>query len=72
MTDYKYLPTVTDVDGIFRFRGELFTQYQGSAEVLQNQSPESQKCPPVPVTSDSFFFLHIIFKNKYGTNGFNV
>ena len=45
-------------------------QYQGSAEVLQKQSPENWKFSSVPVTSDSFFFLHIIFKIKNGTNGF--
>ena len=47
-------------------------QYQGSAELLQKQSPERWKFPSVPVASDSFIFLHIIFKIKIRTNGFNV
>ena len=33
-----------------------------SVEVLQKQSPERQKIMSVLVTSDSFFFLHIILK----------
>ena len=44
--------------------GGLFTQNRGSAEVLQKQSPEGRKLPSVQATSDSFFFWHIIFKNK--------
>ena len=60
-------------DGIFWSQGGLFTQYWGSAEVLQKQSSESQKFLSVLVSSDSFFFLHIIFKNNnWVTNGFNV
>ena len=39
-------------------------QYRGSAEVLQKQSPKSRKFPFVQITSDSFFFLNIIFKIK--------
>ena len=35
-------------------------------------SPDSRKFPSVEATSDSFFFLHIIFENKNGTNGINV
>ena len=62
------LSPVTGADGIFRFQGGLFTQYWGTAE----QSPESQKFPSVPVICDSFFFLHIIFKDKNRTNGFDV
>ena len=63
----RYLLPVTGADW-----GGLFTRYRGSAEVLQKRSPESRKFPSVPVTSDCFFFLHIIFKIEIGTNGFNV
>ena len=35
-----------------------------STETLQKQSAESRKFPSVPVTSDSIFVLHIIFRNK--------
>ena len=69
---YKNLSPVTVTDGIFWSQGGLFTQYRGSVEVLQKQSPESWKLPSVPVTSDSFFFLHIILKIKIGINGFNI
>ena len=55
------LSPVTGADDIFWSQGGLFVQYPGSAEVLQKQSHESWKFPSVPVTSDSFFFLHIIF-----------
>ena len=62
--NFKNLSPVTGADGIFRYRGELFMQYRGSAKVLQKQSSEIRKFPSVLVTSDSFFFLHIIFRNK--------
>ena len=44
----------------------------GSVEVLQKQATESRKFPYVPVSSDSFFFLNIIYTNKNGTNGFKI
>ena len=48
ISDYKNLSPVTGADGIVRSRGGL-----------QKVSPDSRKNSIIPVTSDSFFFLHI-------------
>ena len=70
--DSKNFSPVTGADRIFHYRGWLFTQYWGSAEVLQKQFPRAGNFHPyrllVIVSFSCISFLEI----KIGTEGFNV
>ena len=62
---YSLKNIVIGTDWISLSQVGLFTQYRGTNEVQQKQLSKNRTFPSLPLISDSFIFVHIIFnKNR--------
>ena len=67
--DYKNLSVQMGFSGL---EGGILRSTEALPRYCRNSHARSENFRRLLVTSDSFFFLHIIFKNKNRNNGFNV